>query len=84
MGHTDIHQMNGLKNLLAVAINGIAIAYLVFTDLIRWDDALVMAVGAIIGALVGAVTARRVGPAAVRHVVIAVGLAMTFAMFLAL
>jgi uncharacterized protein len=84
MGHTDIHQMNGLKNLLAVAINGVAIAYLVFTDLIRWDDALVMAVGAIIGALLGAVTARRVGPAAVRHVVVAVGLVMALSMFLTL
>ncbi len=24
MGHTDIHQMNGVKNLLAVGVNGIA------------------------------------------------------------
>ncbi len=84
MGHTDIHQMNGLKNLLAVAINGIAIAYLVFTDLIRWDDALLMAVGAIVGALIGAFTARRVGQGAVRHVVVVVGLAMAVSMFLRL
>ena len=84
MGHTDIHQMNGLKNLLAVAINGIAIVYLVFTDLIRWDDALLMAVGSIIGALIGAGTARRVGRAAVRHVVVAVGLTMALSMFLRL
>ena len=84
MGHTDIHQMNGLKNLLAVAINGIAIAYLVFTDLIVWDDALLMAVGASVGALIGAGTARRVGPAAVRHVVVAVGLVMALSMFLRL
>jgi uncharacterized membrane protein YfcA len=84
MGHTDIHQMNGLKNLLAVAINGIAIAYLVFTDLIQWDNALVMAAGATIGALIGAGTARRVGPGAVRHVVVIVGLAMAISMFLRL
>ena len=84
MGHTDIHQMNGLKNLLAVAINGIAIAYLVFTDLIVWDDALLMAIGASVGALIGAGTARRVGPAAVRHIVVAVGLAMALSMFLRL
>jgi uncharacterized membrane protein YfcA len=84
MGHTDMHQMNGLKNLLAVAINGIAMVYLIFTDLIVWDDALLMAVGASIGALIGAGTARRVGQAAVRHVVVAVGLAMAFSMFLRL
>ena len=84
MGHTDIHQMNGLKNLLAVAINGIAIVYLVFTDLIRWDDALLMAVGSIIGALIAAGTARRVGRSAVRHVVVAVGFTMALSMFLRL
>ena len=84
MGHTDIHQMNGLKNLLAVAINGIAIVYLVFTDLILWENALLMAVGAIIGALIGAGTARRVGQAAVGYVVVGVGLAMAVSMFLRL
>ena len=82
MGHTDIHQMNGLKNLLAVAINGIAIVYLAFTDLILWENALLMAVGAIVGALIGAGTARRVGQAAVRYMVVSVGLAMAVSMFL--
>jgi uncharacterized membrane protein YfcA len=84
MGHTDIHQMNGLKNLLAVAINGIAIVYLLFTDLIRWDDALLMATGAIVGALIGAGTARRAGQTAVSHTVAVVGLAMALAMFVKL
>ena len=84
MGHTNLHQMNGLKNLLAVAINGIAIVYLVFTDLILWENALLMAVGAIIGALIGAGTARRVGQAAVGYVVVGVGLAMAVSMFLRL
>jgi uncharacterized protein len=84
MGHTDIHQMNGLKNLLAVAINGIAIAYLVFTDLILWENALLMAVGAIVGALIGAGTARRVGQDAVRYGVVGVGLVMAVSLFLRL
>jgi uncharacterized protein len=81
MGHTDIHQMNGLKNLLAVAMNGIAIAYLVFTDLILWNEAGVMAIGAIAGAILGAGAARRVGRTAVRRVVIAVGFGMALSMF---
>jgi uncharacterized protein len=82
MGHTDIHQMNGVKNLLAVAINGIAITYFVFTDLILWPDALVMAIGAIAGGAAGAGLARRVGRPVVRRMVIVVGLAMALAMFL--
>ncbi len=84
MGHSDIHQMNGVKNLLAVAINGIAIAYLVSTDLIVWNDALVMAVGAIAGGIAGAGSARRIGRPMVRRIVIGVGLVMALSMFLRL
>ena len=84
MGHTDIHQMNGVKNLLSVAINGVAIAYLAFTDLILWPQALVMAVGAVAGGVGGAGAARRVGRAALRRTVVVVGFAMALTMFLRL
>jgi uncharacterized membrane protein YfcA len=84
MGHTDIHQMNGIKNLLAVAINGVAIAYLVFTDLILWPQAIGMAAGAIAGGISGAGLARRIGRPVVRRIVIAVGLAMAAATFVRL
>lgn len=84
MGHTDIHQMNGIKNLLAVAINGIAILYLVFTDLILWQHALGMALGAIAGGVAGAGSARRVGRPVVRRIVIAVGFVMAAATFVRL
>ena len=47
MGHTDIHQMNGLKNLLATCINVVAAVYFAFADLVFWPDACVLAVGAI-------------------------------------
>jgi uncharacterized membrane protein YfcA len=84
MGHTDIHQMNGIKNLLAVAINGIAILYLAFTDLILWPQAVGMAAGAIAGGVAGAGTARRLGRPVVRRIVIAVGFAMAAATFVRL
>jgi uncharacterized membrane protein YfcA len=81
MGHTDIHQMNGVKNLLAVCINGIAAFYLaVFSALVVWQDAVTMAVGAVVGGVAGASLARRIGRRAVRGVVVAVGFAMTFAL----
>jgi uncharacterized membrane protein YfcA len=80
MGHTDIHQMNGVKNLLAVCINGIAAFYLaMFSSLVVWQDALTMAIGAVIGGIAGASLARRIGRVAVRRVVVAVGFAMTVA-----
>jgi len=76
MGHTDIHQMNGLKNLLAVGINGVAAVYFVWAGLVVWSDALVMTAGAIVGGFLGAGAARRVGQKAVRRTVVAVGFAM--------
>jgi uncharacterized membrane protein YfcA len=80
MGHTDIHQMNGVKNLLAVCINGIAAVYFVFTGLVLWQDAAVMAVGAIAGGVGGAGVARRLGRRAVRRAVVAIGFGMAISM----
>ena len=75
---------SGIKNLLAVAINGVAIFYLVFTDLILWPHALGMAAGAIAGGVAGAGTARRLGRPVVRRIVIAVGFAMALTTFVRL
>jgi uncharacterized membrane protein YfcA len=80
MGHTDIHQMNGVKNVLAVCINGIAASYFVFTGLVLWQDAAVMAIGAIAGGVGGAGVARRLGRTAVRRAVVVIGFAMAVSM----
>jgi hypothetical protein len=82
MGFTDIHQMNGLKNFLALCINGVAAAYFIWFDMVSWPFALVMAVGATTGAVWGAGMARRLGPKAVRKVVIGVGFTMAASMLL--
>jgi len=76
MGHTDIHQMNGLKNLLAVAINGVAAIYFTVSGLVSWPHAIVMAAGAIVGGVGGAGIARRLGQHTVRRLVIVIGFAM--------
>ncbi len=76
IGHTDIHQMNGLKNVLASCINAVASAYFIWAGLVIWPDALIMAVGAIIGGVGGAGVARRIGRKAVRRIVVGVGFAM--------
>ena len=83
LGHDDIHQMNGLKNLLAIFINAVAAAYFVRAGMVVMSDAVVMAVGAIIGGVSSAGLARRhvLGRTAVRRAVIVVGFAMTTALF---
>ena len=84
MGHTDIHRMNGLKNLLATCINGVSAAYFVFTGLVIWSDTLVMAAGALVGGVGGAHIARRIGHDAVRRIVIVVGFVMALSLMLRL
>ncbi len=84
MGHTDIHQMNGIKNVLAVAINAVASMYFIVSGLVVWSDALVMAAGAVIGGVAGAGVARRMGRAAVRRVVVIIGFAMAVSLMLRL
>jgi len=80
LGHKDLHRMNGLKNGLAMCINGIAAFYFVFHGAVIWMDSFALAVGAILGAYGGAGLARRLGRDFVRKVVIAIGFIMAFSM----
>jgi hypothetical protein len=82
LGLSDIHQMNALKNLLALCINGIAALYFIGMGMVSWPDVLVMAAGAIAGGIGGAGVARRLGPLAVRRIVIGVGLFMALSLLL--
>jgi uncharacterized membrane protein YfcA len=82
LGLRDIHQMNGLKNAMALCINGIAIVAFLAFEWVRsagnvvWWMVLVMAAGAGLGGLFGSHMAHRVGRRAVRTVVIGVGFAL--------
>ena len=82
MGLSDIHQMNGLKNIYGSMINGIAAVYFVSADLIDWPAAVVMAAGSIIGGYGAAGIARRIGRKAVRRIVIVIGFAMTISLLI--
>lgn len=81
-GMTNMHQMNGLKSLLAVAINGIALAAFVLDGAINWPLGVVMVAGGIAGGYAGASVARRVSGSGVRVLVIAVAWTMTGYFFL--
>jgi uncharacterized protein len=81
LGHEDIHQMNGIKNLLAVFINAVASGYFILAGMVRAPDAVVMAIGATLGGVAAAGIARRMGRKAVRRGVIAIGFSMALVMF---
>jgi uncharacterized membrane protein YfcA len=82
LGLTDIHEMNGLKNLLAILINGVALLYFVAQGAVQWTDAAIMAVASIAGGLGAASVAQRLGRRLVRQVVIAIGVAASFSLLL--
>ena len=82
IGLTDLHQMNGLKNLMAICINGVAAIYFAFSGAVLWRDAGMMAAASIVGGYLGAKVARRLGRKFVRGLVVAIGLTMTVALWL--
>ena len=81
LGMTDIHQMNGFKNLLGGAINALAAIYFIVEKMVSWPDVGVMAGGAIAGGYLGAGVARKIGQRGVRKIVIGVGFAMALSLF---
>jgi uncharacterized membrane protein YfcA len=81
-GMANIHEMNGLKGLLAVAINGIALLEFVLHGAIVWTPGLVMAAGGIAGGYAGAGLARRMPPERVRGAVTAIAWGLTVYFFL--
>lgn len=81
LGMTDMHQMNGLKNVLAVVINGIAAIYFAFAHAVAWNDAMIMTAGSLLGGYFGARMARRLGRTFVRRAVVVIGATMSVALF---
>ncbi len=73
--------MNGLKNLLAICINGVAALYFILSGAVIWVDVLVMTFAAIAGGYSGARLAYRLGRRFVRYAVIVIGLVMGGSLF---
>jgi uncharacterized membrane protein YfcA len=80
-GLRDIHAMNGLKILLASVMNGAAVVAFIAAGAVRWPETLVIAAGAVAGGYVGVIGAKRVPQAALKAVVLAIGMALTIYFF---
>jgi uncharacterized protein len=76
MGQSDIHQMNRLKNISAVAINGVAGITFALSGQVRWSLALVMMISAVAGGYLSARVAQKVGPVWARRAVVVLGIAV--------
>jgi uncharacterized membrane protein YfcA len=81
-GIADIHQRNGLKNVLSAVINGVAGIYFALSGAVAWKDAAVLGVGAMIGGYAGASLGRKLSRNVAEWVVVAIGVGMTISLFL--
>jgi uncharacterized membrane protein YfcA len=70
----DIQRLNGLKNVLAALINGVAGLLFILIAPVRWAVVVLIAAGSILGGQVGAGVGRRLSPTVLRLVIVAVGL----------
>ncbi|MEZ5402865.1 MAG: sulfite exporter TauE/SafE family protein [Bryobacteraceae bacterium] len=77
MGLRNLHEMNALKTLLAVLINGAAAVLFVLERKVQWGYAIPMAAAAIAGGYLGARFSLRFPPAAVRKVVLGIGFVLS-------
>jgi uncharacterized membrane protein YfcA len=69
----DLQRLNGVKNVLAGIANGVAAVYFIAVAHVAWGAALLIAVGSIAGAQVGARYGRRLPQAVLRRVVVVGG-----------
>lgn len=80
-GFHDVHEMNGLKNMTAVCINGMGMTTFIAFGRVNWPLVGVMLVGAIAGGYGGARFARRLGQARVRQIIVGCGFVLAGVMF---
>jgi hypothetical protein len=70
-----LQRQNALKNVLAGLVNFVAAVVFTLTTHVDWQVAGLVAVGSILGGLLGARIGRRLSPAVLRGVIVVVGLA---------
>lgn len=76
MGMHDMHEANAWKNVMAVAIKGVAVLYFVLAGVLVWPVVLVMAVGSTLGGYATGRFIQRFDQRVLRWLVVAMGVGM--------
>jgi uncharacterized membrane protein YfcA len=80
VGILDMHDANGLKNMLVVGIKGVAALGFILSGVVVWPVALLMMLGSTAGGWSAGHLIQRVDQATLRWIVVAIGLAMGVSM----
>lgn len=81
LGQTQLHAMNGMKNLVSAVLTAIAVLIYAAGGLVLWPQALMMMVAATAGGYAGARVARRIPAPWLRAGIVATGLVMAALFF---
>lgn len=81
LGQTQLHAMNGMKNLVSAVLTAIAVLIYAAGGLVLWPQALLMMVAATLGGYGGARVARRIPAPWLRAGIVATGLVMAAVFF---
>ncbi|WP_424931962.1 sulfite exporter TauE/SafE family protein [Amaricoccus macauensis] len=83
IGFSNLHGMNGLKNVLSALLSTVSALTLALAGLIAWESALILAIATAAGGYLGGHYSRRIrNMTLLRAGITAVGAAMTIAFFL--
>jgi len=82
MAGLSARNAGGTKNVLAGVMNASAVVLFIASPELHWKQALVLAVGAIIGGLLGTWALTRVNEKALRVAIVCIGVALTIGLFL--
>lgn len=70
----NLTRLNALKQAIAFSVNVAAAIFFLFSGQVVWGAALVMAVGALLGGVIGGRVASRIQPSTLRRVVVLIGI----------
>lgn len=78
----ELKRSNAVKNVLAGTVNAVAaVVFILFAD-VAWEAVVLIALGATVGGTLGAGIGRRIPPAVLRGLVVAIGLTVAVSLIL--
>ncbi len=81
IGMDQIHEMNAVKTLLVLVINGVGATIFIVTGKVLWSHALVMSVGCLFGGYLAGNLVQKVNPIYVRRLIATIAVSMTVYFF---
>lgn len=69
----DLQRLNGVKNVIAAVVNGVAAVYFIAAHEVAWTAVLILVVASTVGGQLGALWGRRIPPNVLRIVIAVVG-----------